>query len=215
MKLNQSLATLIASAALVAPLAARAEFGPNPGLELAVRTGFVLPFGNIVGTSNNGTATTFSDSFTGFIPFVLEAGWRFTPHLMVGANFQFGYGLVKGCDQGSCSGNEVSLGVEVLYHFAPLETFDPWVGVGSGYEWLNVSGTSNGTTVDIGARGFQFINVQFGVEFPVARSFSLGPYVQFALGQYSSATINQTSGDITNTALHEFLTFGFRGTLDL
>ena len=41
------------------------------------------------------------------------------------------------------------------------------------------------------------------------------PFVAFSLGQYSSVSVNGTSSDITDKALHEWLFLGVRGQFDL
>lgn len=215
MTIKKAVLALFLSATLAAPLARADE---NTGFQLALRTGYTLPFGNAAANA------PLSDLFSGIIPFQVDAGWRFTPNVMVGAFFQFGLGLLssKACDAGaSCSGNDLVAGVQAHYHFAPQEKADPWAGLGVGYEWANFSqsgnnGSSNG---ELTFRGFQFVNIQAGVDFPISSGFRLAPFVQLAIGQYSTGTVSsggQTgSGDITNTALHELLTFGVRGSINL
>ena len=203
-------------ALLAAPLARADE---SSGFQGAVRTGFTLPFGNVYGNGASSSGLAFSDSITGFIPVMLEAGYRFNPNVMVGAFGQYGFAIVKDCGATSCSAANISVGVQAHYHFAPVDSVDPWVGLGIGYEWLPLTFSQNGASQDVTYKGFQFINAQFGVDFPVTSAFRLAPYVSLALGQYStgsaSGALANGSGDITNTSLHEFLTFGFRGSFNL
>ena len=137
--------------------------------------------------------------------------------------FQFGLGLLssKACDPGaSCTGNEIAAGLQAHYHFAPQEKADPWAGLGVGYEWANFSQSgSTSSNGDVTFKGFQFVNLQVGVDFPISSGFRLAPFVQLAIGQYSRGTVTSGgqsgSGDIANTALHELLTFGVRGAINL
>lgn len=203
-------------ALLAAPLARADE---NSGFQGAIRTGFVLPFGQIYGSGTNSAGLGFGDSVTGFVPIMLEAGFRFNPNVMVGIFGQYAFGIAKNCDGAACSLSDFTAGIQAHYHFAPQEALDPWVGLGVGYEWLPLSVTTGSFSQDATYRGFQFVNLQFGVDFPVTSTFKLAPYASFALGQYSSGSTSGSagsgSGDVTNTALHEFLTFGFRGSFNL
>jgi hypothetical protein len=66
--------------------------------------------------------------------------------------------------------------------------------------------------------------LQAGGDVFVAPKFVLGPFVEAAFGRYESASnrtaagtmvIVDTSGDITNTAWHTWVTLGVRGAFDL
>jgi hypothetical protein len=207
---------------LVAPVAARA--GQDQGLQLALRTGFILPFG-YPGDSKQLLTGSFSDNYTGFIPIVAEVGWRIDPNWFVGAVFQYAVGLTttKGCDPYktglySCSDSDIFLGAEGVYHFKPKTGVDPWAGVGMGYEWLGLSTGTNdrpgyGTTY---YKGFQ-LNLQVGVDFPVAAGFFIAPFLSFALGEYTRIGYFGTRGgtDINNPMFHELLTLGLRASFNL
>jgi len=199
---------LAAAIALAAPFAARAE----TGAEIGLRTGFAVPFGKIDGTASG----SLSDLFTGFIPIGIDLGWRFTPNFSAGLAGKYAFGITTNCPSGDrCSGHDVSLGLELRYHVQPDQRFDPWVGIGAGYEWLSVSETSGGNTVNVGADGFEFVHAQVGADFTVSNNVRIGPFVQLTLGQYKSENASVNGGptrfvDVTNKALHEFLTFGVR-----
>ena len=60
-----------------------------------------------------------------------------------------------------------------------------------------------------------------GVDFRITRVFGIGPFADFALGQYSGASLKLSApgrptvdknGDLANTALHQWLTLGVRVT---
>ena len=115
---------------------------------MKMTNGFMLPLGSVTGGGSGTSASSFSDGFTGFIPAMVEAGYRFNPNLMVGAFFQFALGIAKDCGAGlSCSGNDLTVGLEAHYHFAPQEKADPWAGVGVGYEWLPISISQGGSSL--------------------------------------------------------------------
>jgi hypothetical protein len=114
------------------------------GLEVGFRTGYAIPFGNAEGSTGPGADTSMSDVINGVVPLWFDAGYRFDPHMMVGGFFQFAPGFVNtgkvaGCTVSgvSCSLNDLMLGFQFHYHILPEATFDPWAGVGVGYEFLN------------------------------------------------------------------------------
>jgi hypothetical protein len=190
--------------------------GPR-GLELGARLGYGLALGNIA------DKVSLSDNVTGQIPLWIDAGYRITPNLYVGAYGQMAYTIVgdQGCtSEEKCTARDAKVGANVHYHFLPQGTFDPWVGVGAGYEWLTISGLDHGKDASATLRGFELLNLQVGGDYRLGQHAALGPYASFALGQYSQgskATEGQptVSGDVKNTAMHEWLTFGVRGVFDL
>ena len=77
----------------------------RPGFDLGLRLGYAIPFGDIDGDTGDGLASAFS----GAIPIVFEAGYRFNPAFTLGAIFQYAFAQLKsstnGCPPGeSCSG---------------------------------------------------------------------------------------------------------------
>jgi len=115
------------------------------------------------------------------------------------------------------------LGIQYLYHVKPPGELDPYFGVGFGYEWMSTDftasagGASSSSTVT--TLGFEFVNVQLGLDVPVAEKFAIGPFAAFALGQYSSLSLSSdtvsASGDVAQKTLHEWLFLGVRGAFVL
>ncbi len=216
---------------------ALAESGKPSGLALGLRLGYALPMGK-VGVPANGAAVNTSkdnlpDGITGMVPIWLDVGYRVNPSIYVGGFFQYGFAFInkdnnQGCNQGaSCSAHDVAFGANLHYHILPAAQFDPWIGAGLGYEILSasVSGTILGQPLqlDQSYKGFQFLVLEAGGDFKASPDFAIGPFLNFALGQYStystSATNNgttqQTDGDLTDTGMHEWLTIGVRGQFNL
>jgi outer membrane protein W len=157
------------------------------------------------------------------------------PSLYVGGFFQYGFAFVnkdnrQECSQGaSCSSHDIALGVNVHYHILPAAPFDPWIGAGLGYEvgTLNESGTLPilGPIDDsLNYKGFQFLILEAGGDFMATPNFAVGPFLNFALGQFSTYSESSTNsngttvekdGDLTDTGLHEWLTIGVRGQFNL
>jgi len=85
------------------------------------------------------------------------------------------------------------------------------VGIGSGYEKLSIS--SSGGSFDLS--GWEFVNLQLGVDFAVGSSVKIGPWVGFSLGQYSTGSISDSTNGVSQDlgsrkTLHEWLMIGVR-----
>lgn len=201
--------------------AAQSEsLAPKPGLELGARVGFGLGLGSVA------QDTKMSDQVGSQIPLIVDIGYRITPNIYVGGYGQLGYGIVTDdhCNVPgvSCSAQSYRIGANAHYHFLPDQSFDPWVGVGFGYEWLHKSASGGPDTAASTVSGFELVNLQLGGDYRLSRNASIGPFASFALGQYSTQSSTFNGQDMTNgkssidqTALHEWLTLGVRGTFDL
>jgi hypothetical protein len=190
--------------------------------DLGLRFGYALPLGNVSGSDK------LSDAVSGEVPIWFEVGYRFSPAFMFGTFFQYAFTQLKagvGCPiNATCSGHDTKFGIQGQYHFLPEQRTDPWLGVGIGYETFSESIDENlpalNEHIDGNFSGVQFLNLQAGVDFRVASLFSLGPFLDYSLGEYSTASGNATidgnsqtlDSDINDTALHEWFTFGLRGT---
>ncbi|MEI9936524.1 MAG: hypothetical protein WDO69_04795 [Pseudomonadota bacterium] len=179
-------------------------------IRLGLRLGYGLPLGSVADGSK------MSDGLSGQIPIWIDAGYMVTPNVLVGLYGQYGFALTKNCPTGDdCSAHDIRFGIQAQYHLMPAESVDPWLGLGFGYEILGVSQTTQGFTVSGDVKGFEFVNLQGGADFKVADAVAVGPFVSFSLGQYSTASQGDVSADIQNTALHEWLTLGVKGTFGL
>ena len=222
---------------------ARAQEGSTDGFAFGLRLGYALPMGTegriaVQGTTATGS-NSLSDDFKGMIPIIIDAGYRINPSIYVGAFFQYGFMSINtdnssnySCTTGiDCSAHDIQIGANLHYHILPAASFDPWVGIGVGYEWVGLSakgtvsvlGTSFSVDESIRVHGFQFLNLQAGGDFRATPDFGVGPFISLSLGQYSSysTTVNvantttTTSGDMTDKGLHEWLTIGVRGQYNL
>ncbi|HKU40487.1 MAG TPA: outer membrane beta-barrel protein [Polyangiales bacterium] len=194
--------------------------------EAALRVGVGLPIGGA------GNDQDLGDIVSTVIPLQLDAGVRLFSSLFLGAYFQYGFAMLDdssniGCSESGlvdldCSGNNLRLGIQAHYHFMPSNQFDPWIGLGFGYEWLTVSAEGGGVEVSWTLSGFEFASLQAGLDIAVSEQFRLGPFLQFSFAQYSSMSVDCSggglctnalgaSGDIQETELHDWLIIGVRG----
>jgi len=220
---------LAASAVVFSGNTARADATPT-GIEVGLRAGYAIPLGDAAGAPAGGQAASLSNIYSGMIPIQIDAGYRFTPNMMVGAFFQYGFAMIatgsgsaaQGCSQSgvSCSGNDMAFGAQFHYHLMPDQTIDPWAGIGIGYEISSFSASAGGQSAGESFSGFQFVNLQIGGDYKVMPNLGVGPFVMFSLGEYSNCSFSgglssAGSCSIPNTAMHEWLSFGIRGAYDI
>jgi hypothetical protein len=205
-----AICTLLAGAAFAQDDAAVSSSGGSGNFEAALRVSYGLGLGDI----QQGQA--LSDAFSGFIPAQLDLGWRFNKQWFAGVYAQYGLVFVKNCPDGvSCSANDMRFGIEGQYHVMPDMSLDPWVGLGVGYEIAGTSVSVGDQSQSGSTSGFEFANLSLGGNYKVASNFAVGPVLSFSLGQYSSASQGDVSGDIQNKSMHMLLTFGVRGVFDM
>jgi outer membrane protein W len=206
-----------AIAVVVLVLAAgSARADQQSGLSLGLRAGYGIAMGDAA------SGASLSDYFSGEVPLQVDAMYRFDKNWSVGLYFQYGFAFISDtiCPTGfgvSCSGTDTRLGAQAHYRFDG-QGFFPWVGLGIGYEWSSISGSGGGVSADIlTLDGFEYLNLQIGGDWLLSPNFRLGPYVQFTLAQYENAEspVLGISGSIADTAMHEWLQFGVKGTFDL
>jgi hypothetical protein len=213
--------SLLILAGLASAQGARAAEQAPParqGFQMALRTGFAIPMGKV----SDGPNADMSNSFGWQVPFLVEIGGKLHPNFFLGGYLGVGFGSVAGdfkrsCDaQGiSCGGFDFRLGIEAQYHFSPAAFANPWLGYGIGYEIAAVGGDRNGQSYNSSVSGLEFAHLMGGVDFRFTRVFGVGPFVDFAVGEYGRAHSEipggpTFDGDINQTATHEWLTFGAR-----
>ena len=121
----------------LAPKSGRPKRGPSAGL----RTGWAFPFGERLGNE------AMNDTYVGLLPFWLDAGYRLSPSIYIGAYFQYGILFITSslCQPPleSCRGHDLRGGVNAHYYLRPQGPVDPWFGAGIGYEAtkLTIEGT--------------------------------------------------------------------------
>lgn len=197
----RKLARLAVLAVLFAPTLASAQ------LSLGARLAYGLAMGE---AAEGGDLADFAKSQ---IPIQLDVGYRVTPALTIGGYFAYGFANLGDdleCDD--CSGRVYRLGVQLDYAFKG-GSMTPWVGGGIGYEWLKLK--DDATDDEITLSGFEYLNLQGGLDWKVADKFSVGPFALFSIAQYSKASEGGEDFDIDNKAMHQWLQLGIRGRFDL
>ena len=195
---------LSSSAGAQSNQAAKSEYG----LAFGLRSGYAIPFASAYSNSK------LSDNIQGMIPIWIDAGFRFSPYVYLGAFFQYGFGILPSnanCSGGvSCSESDVRLGINVHYHFLPSGLVDPWLGIGAG---------GTGGSAGASLRGWEFANLQSGTDFKLSRVASIGPFVALTIAEYTTSDASfggvSVSGEIPNKTVHLWLMLGLRGQFNI
>jgi OmpA-OmpF porin, OOP family len=210
--------TLVTTAALAASTlivsSAKADTIP---ISVAARLGYGVPTGS-ASKSPAGTESKMSDRVGGVVPLQVDAMYYLGFGLRIG--LYGSYGVLTGVkaaggDATDASGSQTRLGAQA--HFTlPLPIVKPWVGAGIGYEWLNTKSTVAGSTAESGAKGLEMLNLQAGLQLSLLPILSLGPYVQYQMGKYSTFT-SGSGGDTdipsSQKATHGWIQGGLRAEL--
>ena len=191
------------------PAVQRAREVSLAGFEAAIRLGISLQVPSLSsplesGTLNEGVFLT--------VPVGVEVGVRFAGWIFVGADFQ--YGLLGGstsslCQDSpnvNCVSSTVRLGVEALVHPLGNAKLDPWLGLGTGYEWLTVRAGPGWARYG----GWEILNIQVGLDVAVSSDFKVGPWFSASIGQYSALTVSGVGADAPQQTLHGWFSFGAR-----
>ncbi len=194
------------AAAALAPSAADAA-----GFFLGARLGAAFPGGEI------GSGDKVGDFVDWAAPVQLEIGGS-GKQLTLAAYLRYAPGILdasvkSGCaaDGATCSGSDLGLGGEVLWHFSPGRA-GPWVGGFAGWELLRYEYAPPGNKVAITDSGWE-LGAQGGIDFAWG-ILTLGPYGAIALGEFGKATaeVNGSSNtqSISDKGTHTWWQVGVR-----
>lgn len=181
--------------------------GPPPrrGFQMAIRTGYALPFGTVA----NGIR--MRDITGGQVPFLFDIGGKVGDYVFVGGNAGFNIGGCADFAERDCVSLGLRFGPEIIVSLLPADRIDPWVGYGIG---LELGGNASGQNDAVNTLGWELGHFMAGVDLRTSRGFGIGPFVDFSIGEYTelSVTTNDqgVSVPITSHALHEWLTLGVR-----
>ncbi len=214
-----------ASASNDGPVDGPAEKSEAPpartGFQLGLRTGVQVPLGDV------DKGDSMSDSFTPQWPLIADIGVKVLPSLFLGGYIGISVGgvgdqLKKPCDAAGvdCVAVGFRFGIEAQFHFSPEGRWDPWIGYGIGYEIAGASGSKSNNKVTAALGGVEFAHLMAGADYRINKTIGIGPTADFAVGQYSIASFEETrngvtskiDGDIKNTALHQWLLLGVKVT---
>jgi len=214
----------VALALTAGPLRADVSEAREHGVWVGARTGF----GFSAGALSHGEA--LSSNFVGMIPIWMDAGYRLSQPLFVGAYFQWAKVTVSDdvCPPRtglSCSAQDVRFGLQAHWHFRRssatsegADRFDPRVGLGTGYEIASIDlETPFGARSSEKNHGFEYVNVQVGGDWARGPwhvgAFFVGTVAEY-LRQSQTVPTGSRSFSIPEPAVHLWLVFGVRWQYD-
>jgi hypothetical protein len=206
----------------VATLSIGTPASAQVGFTFAGRVGISLPFGDAYRTST-GSPVAIAENSTASIPLQLDVGLTLAHHYFVGAYGQYRFGLLKSgvCPEGlGCSEAGARAGAEFIYSFGTSSSgIGAWVGVGSGWEWSFSKGSSSTGSATVTLSGWEFAQLQVGVDAWLSNTVRMGYYISGSVGQFSRGGLSDGSSSvdvaIPEKALHTWLEMGFKTTFDL
>ncbi len=210
-------AVAVAAALGLAP-SARAQ------VSLDLKVGYGLPLGDVVTIGAGDFFGPMKNIWSGEVPLEVAGRYRFSPSFSAGVYFQYDPAFVAGrlCAAGmTCSAYDMRVGVEAVYGFLPEKFLNPWVSLGTGWEWTRFSIATPTDSAAITFSGWEYVNVQAGLDFNLSRTFAVGPWIGWFGGTYSSASSSvsglSTSGSIDSNfrSFHSWVQFGAKGTVNL
>jgi hypothetical protein len=199
-------------------------------VSLGLRTGWAFPIGSLASNDSLGA------NFDGMLPVWLDVGYRLNNEFYVGGYFQWGLAFVSNevCPQPlSCSATDLRFGANLHWHFksrlqhdAFSPSFDPWIGVGAGYEITSIHISANGSKAHETDRGFEFANLQLGGDYTGIRSLRIGGFASLSIAEYRFRTVSNPNGSTDQSiadpstpgsppAVHLWLMVGVRTQYDL
>jgi hypothetical protein len=187
--------------ALGAPSAAHAQ------AFLGGRIGYAFPYGTALEIAGNSTSER--DLVKSSVPLQVDAGLRLGP-IELGGYLSYGFATAGSRCSGSCSANEVRLGVQANLHSPLAREREVWAGVLLGWERLKISPSSGS---DSTASGWQ-AGIQAGYDF-AGSSFGFGPFGMLTAGQYDSFEVGNTSLSGFSKKIHGQFQIGVRGFFKL
>jgi hypothetical protein len=204
----------------------RASAPPSTGRGFSVgaRSGWAIPFGSLV------AGDAMQANFDGMVPLWFDAGYRVSEQFYAGGYFQWGFAFVSDevCPPAllRCTATDLRFGLDVHWHFKSLieggswaGAFDPWVGVGTGYESTIIRLSAGEAKSHETDGGFEFGNVQLGGDYTGLSSWRIGAFSSLAIAEYLHRTTGTPAGSasysLPHPAVHLWLTFGARVQYDL
>ncbi len=215
---------MLAAAALLLAgwaLPAAPEEPPEPvvGFAVGARISAAFPMGSVL--SDPGGGPLLIDELVAMsIPLQVDVGLTLHRRWFVGAYVQYAWDFLQigQCKVGeSCSVTGLRLGLQATYSFR--DHGGPWVGLGTGWEWLFTRYSSPDFTTQLDVGGWEYAIFQVGWDVEVAPGWKVGPWFSGSVGEFSRASLGvdgrNTETAIPNRAVHGWLQLGVRGSFGL
>lgn len=216
-------AALAAAALLLAgwalPAASAEDAGAVVGFQVGARVSAAFPMGSV--SSDPGIDSPLIDEFVAVsIPLQVDVGVTLHRRWFVGGYAQYAWNVLQigECQKGqTCSVTGLRLGLQATY--AIHDDGGPWVGLGTGWEWMFTSYSGPDYSIQLDVSGWEFANLQAGWDVEVSPGWMVGPWVSGSVGEFSRASLrgagSATEQNIPNRAVHGWFQLGLKGSFSL
>jgi hypothetical protein len=206
-------------AGLALPASADQREGPVLGFTVGARVSLAFPMGSVL--SDPGTGPLLIDEMVAVsIPIQLDVGLTVNRRWFVGAYVAYAWDVlqIEQCKVGeSCSVTGLRLGLQATYAFR--DQGGPWVGLGTGWEWMFTKYSSQDFTTRLDVGGVEYVIFQGGWDVEVSPGWMVGPWASGSVGEFSRASMSTGGATqeiaIPNRAIHGWLQLGVKGTFSL
>ena len=208
--------------ALIVPTASRAQvrFGVRLGYAGATGEAFKDKSGAL---GAPGESFKMSDGVPSQIPIQVDASYKIDKDWAAGLYMSYGFGQVGGalahdlCTSGiECSASTMRLGAQGSWALSRVAgPFVPWVGLNVGWEQATVSLSGAAASGSLSMSGYE-VGLQVGGDYKLNPQFTVGPYVGYALGQYTSLGLPNGMGTVgIDQTTHGWWSVGVLGQFDM
>ncbi len=212
----QRMMAAIAAALIAAPLYAQevsvtpespsAKIAPNNAFELTLGGGYAQGWGGIGSGQRD-----LTDLTSGGGELQLGLGWRIDPRFMVGVYGTGGYYATRTATSGANIWTATA-GVQGNYHFMPMNEWDPWIGLSSGWRgmWIHDIGTDSWHGLDVA-------KLTAGVDYRVSSQFAISPYASAGLTTFLTQKFAGQSefSNVHSPDVNVWLAAGIQGRFDI
>jgi len=171
------------------------------GMLLGGGIGAAVPGGDI------SEGLPFDDVVDSFTLGHLDVGYRFNERFLLGAYLEGGNGsintsVLEACDDPTidCSASLVRVGLQARAYLLTQSRFQPWGGVGFGYEWFVFSAESEGydDSFTLRAEGAERLRLTLGLDIWAGHNHFASVQIGYSLGKYGEATYSDSLYETTN-----------------
>jgi hypothetical protein len=184
-----------------------------------VDVGASLGYALSIGSAEGGAPV--SDTSNGIVPVELDAVYRLTHVVGLGAWFRYGPSIPTLCGTASeCRhslGSDIAVALRVRFSLPQLGPMRPVADAGVGYEWFASLLTDNGVTSTRAYRGPLLLTGSIAALFCLSERWSLGPIFGVGVGMFTNRSLEAPGVDqataIREKSAHAWLTLGAHTTV--
>jgi hypothetical protein len=194
----------------------KAHAETNSGrVEVTLYTGVALPFGAVDAQSGDNLDRTVS----GAIPIGAQIGYYLGTAWLLAADGSYAPAYAAATLRDDCSADGLKcttdlfrVGLLTQVHAATGGRLDPWMGLGSEFERLQVHAGAD----TLALSGWEFLRLDAGLDIRTDTAIKFGPFVSWSMGAYvAESATGERPQSLGYHELHEWFTVGVRAVIDV